>query len=186
MIFTSRNAFSSCFLTKSQLLSISYNVSLVSFSRWALLGMSNFLPKRTLVMLSSYFLQISTICEIVGDVFPVKAVSRYCLDVSFFISCCSSFNFLALISDDISCILKYLFKSFFECLDTPHNDFIEFLICVFNNDSNVLVVFDSSMPYNNLDTRMLFDIDEIVPGCTHLIPDEMRNDVVAQRSDIRE
>ena len=42
------------------------------------------------------------------------------------------------------------------------------------------------MPYESLGMIMLFANFEMVAGCVHLIPDEVRDDVVAHKSDIRE
>ena len=54
------------------------------------------------------------------------------------------------------------------------------------NDRNEFVVSESSMPYRSLGMIMRFAIVEMVAGCVHLFPDEIRDDVVPHNSDIRE
>ena len=73
-----------------------------------------------------------------------------------------------------------------ECFDIPQSDLIEFLNWVFTSDSKDLVISDNSKPYKSFGTRILLAIVEIVPGCTHLIPEDINEDVVAHRSAIRE
>ena len=73
-----------------------------------------------------------------------------------------------------------------KCLEIPQSDLMAFLSCVLMNDRNESVILESSMPYKSLGMIMLFAIVEMVAGCVHLIPDEIRYDVVVYKSATRE